>query len=187
MWVLSRTSEIWWEHMQGRLWSKNIWGGTTAVTPKPDLSMSLWRIFCLQQRSPLCPAGHLLWAGAGLSLHCMVETTCTGVFEMNVLISYIFKNICEIWGSERWDTEVECWCQQFLFVVISGESMFFLPILRQLPVISLECAMCKAVGFHSSHWCCTPYPTRLFSVISFYSEQSSISIYPELLDFYKLS
>lgn len=102
------------------VWSKTVWGGTVPVAPKTDVSMSLWGIFCLQQRSALCPAGHLLWAGAGLSLRCMVDISCTGVFEMNVLISYILKNIYEIWGSEWWGTEVvECWCQQFLLVCSS--------------------------------------------------------------------
>lgn len=42
-----------------------------------------------------------------------------------------------------------------------------------------ECGMCKAVGFH-------PH-LPLFSMISFYSEHSKISIYPELLNFYKLN
>lgn len=66
-----------------------------------DVDRSLWRIFCLHQRCPLCPGVYLLQAGAGLSLRCVVDIGCTDVFEMNVLISYIFKNIDELWGSEQ--------------------------------------------------------------------------------------
>lgn len=63
--------------------------------------------------------------------------------------------------------------------VHSGESTFFHPILVQLPVMPCQCGMCKAVGFH-------PH-LLLFSMISFYSEHSKISIYPELLNFYKFN
>lgn len=66
-----------------------------------------------------------------------------------------------------------------LVVLVPGESTFFHPILMQLPVMPHECGMCKAVGFHPR--------LPLFSVISFYSEHSKISIYPELLNFYKLN
>lgn len=74
-----------------------------------------------------------------------------------------------------------------LVVVVFGGRTFFHPVLRQFPAIPLKCPVHKAVGFHSLHWSCTPYPSPLFSIISFYSEQSRNSNYPELLNFYKLS
>lgn len=66
-----------------------------------------------------------------------------------------------------------------LVVFVPGESMFFHHILVQLPVMPCECGMCKAVGFH-------PH-LPLFSMISLYSEHSKISIYTELLNFYKFN
>lgn len=74
-----------------------------------------------------------------------------------------------------------------LVVLVYGGSTFLPPVLRQLPVIPLECAMHKAIGFHPSRWSCTPYATPLLPIISFYSEQSRISNYSELLNIYKLS
>lgn len=174
----------------GCLWSKIMWGETVPVAPKPDISTSLWGIFCLQQRSALCPAGDLLRAGAGLSLHRVGDISCTGVFEMNVLISYIKKYIWNtgIWAMRCWS----CWVVMpavssrlqwlGLVMLVSGGSAFFSPVLRQLPVIPQVCneQSCWVSPFTKE---LHPLPTPLVSIISFYSEQSRISNYPELLNF----
>lgn len=124
-----------------------------------------------------------------MSLHCLVEIGCTGVFEMNVFISYLIYVKCRGWSDEVLKVLSGDASSSFSFAVVgvgSGGNSLFCPILRQLPVIPLECATCTAVGFHPWYWSCTPYPTPLFSITSFYSEQSRISNYPELLDISKL-
>lgn len=167
--------------MQGRLWSKKVWGGAFAVAPKPEVGMSLWRPLCLPavsaQQEP-CSEQEQDWVFLVWWIF-----SCTGVFEMNVF--HMFKNIYEIWGSECWDCcvlvqAVSCLLRWLgLLVFVPGESTFFHLILVQLPVMPRECGMCKAVGFH-------PH-LPLFSMISFYSEHSKISMYPEVLNFYKLN
>lgn len=107
MWVLSRTSEILGEHMQGRLWSKKVRGGAFAVAPKPEVGMSLWRPLCLPavsaQQEP-CSEQEQDWAFLAWWIF-----SCTGVFEMNVFI-------CLRTYMKYGDLSAEivvCWCRQF--------------------------------------------------------------------------
>lgn len=127
--------------------------------------------------------------GSGLSLPHMVDIQLHRCLWDECF--HMFKNIEEhiwnmgIWVLRYWSCSVlvqavSCLLRCLgLVVLVPGESTFFHPILVQLPVMPCQCGMCKAVGFH-------PH-LLLFSMISFYSEHSKISSYPELLNFYKFN
>lgn len=193
MWVLSRTSEILGKHVQGRLAVEK----TMCEGEQP-----VW----FPQETLICPFGGSSAFSRGVL--CVQEHTYSEqerdwtfiawwllvaqVYEMNVLISYIFKNIYELWGSERWDSEVvECWCQQFLTVAGFGCACFGWKHINSLHF--------NAASSHSS-WVCnaqscwvSPVMLEFHSLPPFvfnyfiYPEQSITSIYAELLNFYKLN